>query len=328
MKRLESPSCCYCQSIAFSTSPHKLRLLGIALISIASFAGIEAVVGWASHSLALVADSGHMAADGLAIALAIFAAWMARRSPHNPKQAGIEVWAALVNGVGLVVMAGAIALEAVRHLQHPPETILSGPMFVTAVVGLGVNGFNLALLHRDSRTDINLRGVLLHVAADTLSSVGAIVAAIAIWKWHWNWADGAIGLGVATAVGLGALPLIRRSLGMLLTSGVPGGDETAVAAAIAEFAGVVAVEDLTLGAIAPGHRFLTATLKIEAEGENRDRLLAQIQTALGQNFGIEEIRLHVTPAVSPQKLGFLELGQTDLASLIAGTRESGVGNRE
>lgn len=310
-------SCDCCYMVNCSTSPQKLRLLGIALVSILGFAGVEVLVGWASNSLALVADSGHMVADGLTIALAIWAAWMARRSGANSRgYGGIEVWAALVNGVGLLVMAIAIAAEAIRHLQHPPEMILSLPMLVTAMIGLGVNGFNLLLLHRGSQDDVNMRGVLLHVLADTLSSVGAIVAAIAIWRWDCNWADGVIGLGVSVFVGLGALPLIRRSLKMLLNGSLVEVDEEVVRAVIAEFPGILAVEDFGIKAIATGHLFLQGTLKVDIDPQQGDSLLAQIQATLAQKFAIDDICLQLHPVLSPQKLGFLEIGQTSLASII------------
>lgn len=304
-------SCDCCEMVRFSKSPQKLRLLGIALISILGFAGVEAVVGWVSHSMALTADSGHMAADGLAIALAILAASVARR------YRGIEVWAALLNGVGLLVMAIAIGLEAIRHLQNPPETILSLPMLVVAIIGLGVNGCNIMLLHRDGQQDLNMRGVLLHILADTLSSVGAIVAAIAIWLTDCTWADGAVGLGVSVLVGLGSLPVIRHSLAILLNISPVGVDRELVREAIANFPGIVAVEDLLIIAIAPGYYAVEATLKVDIDLKQGDRLLTQIQATLSQKFGIDDIRCQLDQVLSPPKLGFWEIGQTSLASIIS-----------
>lgn len=304
-------SCDCCEMVRLSKSPQKLRLLGIALISILGFAGVEAMVGWVSHSMALRADSGHMVADGLTIALAILAVSVARR------YRGIEVWAAFLNGVGLLVMAIAIGVEAIRHLQNPPETILSFPMLIVAIIGLGVNGFNIMLLHRDVQHDLNMRGVLLHILADTLSSVGAIVAAIAIWLTDCTWADGAVGLGVSVLVGLGSLPVIRHSLAILLDISPVAVDKELVREAIANFPGIVAVEDLVIVAIAPGYYGVEATLKIDIHPKVSDRLLSQIRATLSPKFHIEDIRFQLDQVLSPPTLGFLQIGQTSLASIIS-----------
>ncbi|MGK7888709.1 MAG: cation diffusion facilitator family transporter [Leptolyngbyaceae cyanobacterium] len=205
-----------CNCIISSLSAPKLALLWKVLVLVLMFAGCEFVVGHMSHSLALQADSGHMLSDGLALAIALGATWIARRStplriltsPHSR----IELWAALINGLGLLVMAGLIAWEAYCHLQEPPTEILSIPMLITAVIGLVVNGINVGLLHGSDTQDLNLRGALLHVIADVISSIGVIVAAIAVWIWGWTWADGAISLGVALLIGGSALPLVRQSV--------------------------------------------------------------------------------------------------------------------
>ncbi|NER00427.1 MAG: cation transporter [Cyanothece sp. SIO2G6] len=193
-----------------------MALLSKVLVLVLMFAGCEFFVGQFSHSLALQADSGHMLSDGLALAIALGATWMARQSnpllsltsPHSR----IELWAALINGLGLLLMAGLIVWEAYDHLQSPPTEILSVPMLITAVIGLVVNGINMSLLHGGDNQDLNLRGVLLHVIADVISSVGVIMAAIAVWIWGWTWADGAISLGVALLIGGSALPLVRQSV--------------------------------------------------------------------------------------------------------------------
>lgn len=191
----------------------KVRLLVTALILICSFAITEFGVGLFSHSLALLADSEHLASDCLALVLALVATWISqRRSDHAMPGAGrIEVLAALVNGVGLVAIAFWIAWEAIVRLQAPPVEILSLPMLATATVGLGVNSVNILLLHKDSHDDLNLKGAFLHIVADAASSVGVIVAAIAVWARHWLWADGVISLLVSGLIIISAMPLIIQS---------------------------------------------------------------------------------------------------------------------
>ncbi|MEB3339033.1 MAG: cation diffusion facilitator family transporter, partial [Leptolyngbyaceae bacterium] len=180
-------------------------------------------VGLWSHSLALLADSEHMISDSLALGLALLATWLARSARTDAGVQGnhrVEVGAALINGVGLVAIALWIAREAVMRLQAPAIEILSLPMLMTAIVGLGVNSVNILLLHQDSHHDLNLKGAFLHIVADAISSIGVILAAISVWQWHWLWADGVISLFVAGLIILGAIPLILQSGRMLLTTSV------------------------------------------------------------------------------------------------------------
>lgn len=202
-----------------SQSAHKVRLLVTTLILICSFALAELGVGLFSHSLALLADSGHMASDCLSLILALLATWIAQRRSCDhvaPGNHRIEILAALVNGVGLVAIALWIAWEAIGRLQSVPVEILSLPMLATASVGFGVNSVNIFLLHKESHHDLNLKGAFLHVLADAASSVGVILAAICVWAMHWLWADGVISLLVSGLIMISATPLIIQSLNALL----------------------------------------------------------------------------------------------------------------
>lgn len=215
-----SASCVH-HTIAASQSPQKgskVRLLVTALVLICSFAVAELAVGWFSHSLALLADSGHLASDCLALILALLASWIAQRRTSRystPRNHRVEVLAALINGLGLVAIALWIGWEAVIRLQSPPVEILSLPMLATASVGFGVNSFNIILLHKDSHHDLNIKGAFLHVVADAASSIGVILAAIAVWALNWIWADGVISLFVSGLILISATPLIVQSLNAL-----------------------------------------------------------------------------------------------------------------
>lgn len=199
----------------------KTRALGIALALISGFAIAEVSVGWVSHSLALMAESVHMVSDCAALGLALFASWLGQRglSTEQPSiaQHRIEAWAALINGAGLLLVALWIVQEAIAHLQAPPEEILSIPMLITAIAGFAVNTLNASLLHGHSHHDLNLRGAFLHMVADAASSVGVILAAIAVSFWHWTWADSLTSLLVALLIVGGSVPLIRQSAAALMS---------------------------------------------------------------------------------------------------------------
>lgn len=199
---------------------HKVRLLWTALVLVSCFSLLELAVSFWSHSLALQAEAGHMISDSLALGLSVLAAWSGqfRLFAKGRFVRRFEVFAALVNGIGLVAIASAIATEAIANLQSPPDDILSLPMLITAAIGLGVNGINAFLLHDSSHHDLNVRGAFLHIMADLISSVGVVLAAIAVWLLHWFWADGAVGLFVSGLIFLSAIPLLAQSLNQLTMS--------------------------------------------------------------------------------------------------------------
>ncbi|UBF27792.1 cation diffusion facilitator family transporter [Kovacikia minuta CCNUW1] len=195
----------------------KRNQLATALLLIGGFAVAELGMGLFSHSLALIAESGHMASDSLALILALLASWLGQSSQsQSPTNHRLETTAALINGIGLTAIALWIGWESIDRLHSPATDIASLPMLLTAVIGVIVNGVNVAVLHRGSDHDLNLKGAFLHVLADLISSIGVILAAISIATLHWLWADGAVSLLVAILILLSAIPLIIESVKSLL----------------------------------------------------------------------------------------------------------------
>ncbi len=314
-----SPGHCDCGETLPSS---KIRQLWIALILIGGFAAAELGVGLNSHSLALVAESGHMFSDAIALGIALLATWVASlpASPQAPfGYRRVEILAALVNGMGLVLVAVLIAWEAIARLQSPSTEILSLPMLVTAAIGLGVNSLNAFLLHDHRQDDLNLQGAFLHMVADAISSVGVMLAAIAVWALHWNRADGAISLAVAIFILLGAIPLIQQSLHILLEKAPAHLELAQIQSDLESFDGVKSVDRLRVWSIALNQEALTAELTVTIkEGSGRDRLLAQLQTFLQQKFGIQEVFLQLVAPVPfnlSQPLTLLQLGQDTEATL-------------
>ena len=193
------------------------KRLGLFLTLVLGFAVVEWLVGSYSHSLALQSDAGHMLTDVGAIALALSASWLTRLTlaQSRPGQPHLEAIAALINGLGLLAMAGLISLEAWHHLTVPTTTLVSGPMAGTALVGLGINGFGVWLLHGQGEASLNRQGAFLHVLADLASSVGVIIGALCMALFQWFWMDGALSLAIALLIGSSALPLIYQSWGQI-----------------------------------------------------------------------------------------------------------------
>lgn len=309
----------------------KVRALSIALMLLLCSALAELGVGLASHSLALVAESGHMLSDGVALGLALLATWIAQFPPSQSATFGyrrVEILTALANGLGLLGVASWISWEALTRLQSATtEEILSLPMLVTALVGLGINSLNAGLLHQDSHHDLNLRGAFLHMVADALSSVGVVIAAVVIWIFGWDWVDGAISLVVGVLIALGAVPLIRQSLHILLEKTPIHLNPEQIAAHLKGFEGVLSVSHLRVWTIALGQDALSAHLTVSYnEGNKRDRLLQQMQTSLQQEFGISEVFLQLSAGVLPELMSLSLAEQIERLSLSAA--ELAVSERE
>ncbi|MEO0459038.1 MAG: cation diffusion facilitator family transporter [Cyanobacteria bacterium P01_A01_bin.114] len=282
--------------------PRKLRSLGIALVTVAMFSSAELWVSLQSHSLSLLADAGHMVADVFAIAMSLLAAWIAQWPPTERAPFGyrrVEILAALVNGVGLLLIGGWIGLEAIEQLQTPPTEILSGPVAITAAVGLGVNGLNAYLLHRHAESDLNLRGAFLHMIADAASCVGVLLGALVIANFGWLWADGVVGVAIALLILAGAIPLIQQSLTILLEQSPASVETSAIRQALLAYSEVGSVTQLRIWTIAPGQTHLTASLSVTLpSGIQRDILLGKLQEQLRSDFNIVDSTLQMVSAPS------------------------------
>jgi len=295
---LVCPNCL--QTSPTPPSPGKTLRLWAALSLIGGFAGFEVLAGAYSHSLALAADAGHMAADALAVGLALLANWVAQLPASSQATFGhrrVEVVAALINGAGLTVVALWIAGEALTRVHQLGSEILSGPMLLTATIGLGVNSLNAALLHEHSHDDLNVRGAFLHMVADAVSSLGVLLAGVLVWQLHWFWADWVVSLGVSGLVLMGSTSLVWQSIAILLERVPDRVNLAEVEQHLLAQTGVIAVDRLRIWTLSPGQEFLVACLQVKLETTTqRDRLVRTLQASLQQTFGFTEVTLQLTAA--------------------------------
>lgn len=192
--------------------------LKIVLVLTGIFMLVEVVGGILSGSLALLADAGHMFTDVGAVSLSLVAMRWASRPPSPEKTYGyvrLEILAALVNGAGLLVLAGIISWEAYRRLLTP-QTVDGPVMLAVAGAGLLVNVAGAFLLHDHAHENLNVRGAYLHVLGDLLGSVGAIAAAVVILTTGWMPADPIISVVIALLILASAWRLVREATDVLL----------------------------------------------------------------------------------------------------------------
>lgn len=197
-----------------SVSMAKIQALWTTLIVLGIFFCVELSAGIWSHSLSLLADAEHILSDVAALGLALIAAWLSQSISEQTifKRYRLEILAALINGISLACIAFWIVKEALVRLQSPTTEILGVPMLTTALLGVGVNAFNALYLHKCSHHDLNMKGAFLHLIADLASSIGAVLAAIAIIWLNWTWADGVISLIVAMLIACFAAYLVIQSV--------------------------------------------------------------------------------------------------------------------
>ena len=182
------------------------------------FLVVEVVGALWSGSLALLADAGHMLADAGGLALALFAIWIAGRPPTPAKTYGYyraEILAALINALVLLVVAGGILVETYRRFLTPPA-ILGGPMLGVAVVGLVVNLACAGLLHGAAEGSLNVRAAYLEVLGDALSSLGVVLAAVAVVLTGWTLADPLVSGAIALVIVPRTWGLLRQAVNVLL----------------------------------------------------------------------------------------------------------------
>ena len=193
-----------------------------ALLLTAGFMLAEVAGGVISGSLALLADAAHMLIDSVSL----FFAWLAFRLSHRPADRArtygyhrFPVLAAFANGIGLAFICIWIFSEAVDRLLNPAE-VLAGPMLAVAVLGLAVNIAAFAVLHGADRSNLNVRGALLHVWGDMLGSLAAIGAGLVIMTIGWMPIDPILSILVGLLVLRSAWFLVRDAAHVLL-EGVP-----------------------------------------------------------------------------------------------------------
>jgi cobalt-zinc-cadmium efflux system protein len=267
------------------------RAIRWALALVLGFAGVEALVGWLSGSLALLADSVHMLTDGIALGLAFAAQLIARRRPSATHSFGYEraePMAAFVNGLFYLALLGAIAVEAVQRLLAPTP-IIAGLALPVAVLGLLINAVMLWLLHED-RDQINARAALLHVIGDFAGSLIAIVAITVAWTTGWTRIDPLLSLALCVLMLVSTWRVLRDSGRILMNAAPESIDVEAVAGSLQSVDGVRSVHDLHVWALGASATALAAHLRIDRI-ESWPQVLARAREALRTGFGIEHVTL-------------------------------------
>jgi cobalt-zinc-cadmium efflux system protein len=258
----------------FRSKTRRLALsigLGVALVA------AEATVGFLTHSLALVSDAGHNAADILAVALSLIAVYVMARPPTERRTYGfgrVGILTALVNSAALVAVGGLLVYESIRRIQHI-QPVSGYAVILVAGIAIVINSA-VALTLLRHRTDLNIKSAFFHQVLDAIVSLGVLIAGIIIVFTKWYYADPLIALVISIFIFRAAYEIIVEATDILLES-VPRHINLAdIQRAIESIPGVEAVHHVHVWELGSGVYALSGHVEVE------DKMLSECNTIVGE----------------------------------------------
>ncbi len=280
--------------------PDFTKAFAIGIVLNITFVVIEAGYGYYSNSLALIADAGHNLSDVLGLVLAWIAAWLGTRKPSARFTYGLgqsSILAALINAVLLLVAVGGIWWEAFARLKSP-EAISSLVVIAVAAIGILINGFTAWLFSSGNKSDLNVRGVYLHMAADALVSLGVVIGATILRYTGWLWLDPVLSIGIGVVIVVGTWGLLRDAF-ILALAAVPSQVQIEkLRIYLSSISGVNAIHDLHVWAMSTNEIAMSVHLLMPA-GHPGDAVLSKISRELEKDFHIQHPTIQI------------EIGDTD-----------------
>ena len=270
------------------------RLLATALALIVTFMVAEVVVGLLAHSLALLADAGHMLSDAAAIALALVAVRLAARPARGSYTYGLkraEILSAQANGVTLLLLAVAFVVEGARRLVDPPD-VRGGLVLAVALAGIVVNLLAAWVLSKANRRSLNIEGSFQHIVTDLYAFIGTAVAAVVVLTTGWQRADPLATLLVAALMTRAGYGLVRESGRVFLEAAPRGIDPAAVERGISRSEGVLEVHELHIWEVTSGFPALSAHVLVDTACDCHASR-QDLEAMLAREFGIEHTTLQV-----------------------------------
>ena len=270
-----------------AAAEHGRRLAGAIAVGVGILV-VEVVAGVASGSLALLADAGHMVADVSGMALSLGAIWLAGRARPDGRTFGLyrlEILAATVNAVVLLVITAVVIVEAIRRLPAPPA-VESTVVVPVALVVLVANLASVRLLAHGRHASLTIRGAYLEALGDLLGAAAVLISGLVIAATGWQPADAIASLLIAALIVPRTLRLLRESVDVLLEATPRGVDLATIRGHILDARGVVDVHDLHVWTITSGMNVVSAHVVMEDEAQPGD-ILDELGRCLSDDFDID-----------------------------------------
>jgi cobalt-zinc-cadmium efflux system protein len=279
------------------TASSDSRYITIALGLIVGFLVFEVVMAFIGHSLALLADAGHMLTDAGALGASLLAIRLARRPATGVWTFGFkraEVLSAQANGITLLVISALVAFEAVSRLIHPLP-VTGGIVVAVAAVGVAVNVAATWVLARANRGSINVRGAFAHIVTDLYGFIGTLVAGIVIIITGFEQADAIASLIVVGLMLHAAWGLLRETGQILLEAAPEGYAPGEITSAITSQPGVASVHDVHVWLITSGFPALSAHVLVRPPADCH-QVRRELEQILCERFALDHTTLQVDHA--------------------------------
>jgi len=271
--------------------------IGVSLNTL--FVLVEAGFGTVTGSLALLADAGHNFSDVIGLLLSWGASLLARRVATERRTYGFRkatIIASFFSAILLLVALGGITTEAVGRLFHPAP-VEGSVVILVAAIGVVINAVTAILFFSGQKSDLNIRGAYLHMAADAGVSLGVVAAGVVIALKGWLWVDPAISLFIVVVIFIGTWRLLRHSLNLTLDAVPEGVDIAGIRSYLAGVDHVVQIHDLHIWALSTTEAALTVHLVTTDETFPTDKL-RELQQHLHDRFGIAHSTVQVEKQTS------------------------------
>jgi len=270
------------------------RYIAVALGLIAGFLVFEVVMAFVGHSLALLADAGHMLTDAGALAASLLAIQLARRPASGMWTFGFkraEVLSAQANGITLLVVSALVAFEAITRLVHPVP-VTGGIVVVVAAVGVAVNAAATWVIGKANRDSINVKGAFAHIVTDLYGFIATLVAGLVIIFTGFDRADSIASLIVVGLMLHAAWGLLRETGRVLLEAAPEGYAPDDIVAAITGEPSVASVHDVHVWLITSGFPALSAHVLVHRPADCH-QVRRDLEKLLVGRFGLDHTTLQV-----------------------------------
>jgi cobalt-zinc-cadmium efflux system protein len=267
----------------------------------------EIAAGLAGHSLALLADAGHLLTDAAALGFALFASSMAARPAAGRWTYGysrLEILAAQANGITLGLIALLVIWAAVHRLVDPHD-VRGGLVLVVALAGVVASITASLVLARASRESLNVRGAFLHVVTDAAAFGATALAGALILMTGWDRFDPIASLAVAALMLWSSVQLLRESTLIFLEQAPREADPETIGRALVADPDVVEVHDLHVWTVTSGFPSLSAHVLV-TPGADCHAARRRLEAVLSERFGLTHTTLqvdHAEPRTPTVELG-------------------------
>ncbi|MCK4608742.1 MAG: cation transporter [Gammaproteobacteria bacterium] len=281
-------------------TPQRLnKAFAIATALNLAFTIIEAVYAVSAHSMSLLADAGHNLGDVLGLLFAWLASWLITKKSTARYSYGFKrttILAAIFNSLILVATSSVIAYESIVKIIHP-TIVNEHTIIIVAAIGIVINAGSALLFMHNYKEDLNIKGAFLHLAYDSLISVGVVVAGLIILVTGWTYLDPIIGLGIVVVIIGGTWRLLLDSVNLILDAVPRNIDAEAIQNYLESLPDVHSIHDLHIWALSTNETALTCHLVVP-RSNLIDSVFQEISCQLSQRFNIKHTTLQAESAVS------------------------------